>query len=250
MEATRASGLKTTPSTLKGLRINRDGDHRDNKAADMIRIQVGNFITLNSEVSVPGREAGYNSQGYDVKTTNILLDESCVAKIADLELSKDGPALDHTHGSAAVKGTFRYLNPEYFRRQQLTKKSDVYSFEKCLADEGKNRPTMGEILQAFGHASCKIAPRVGIIYVSEHRNYNGIKVSDRVRGSCILDYIFLIKREAHPYVRLTACFRGNNLRADVANSPLDSRFIRVVNFHPEKYPPFSLSLKPHSYGAS
>ncbi|KAM0066637.1 putative protein kinase RLK-Pelle-CrRLK1L-1 family [Helianthus debilis subsp. tardiflorus] len=73
----------------------------------------------------------------DVKSSTILLDDNWEAVISDLGLSIIGPskqwnsyAEDYVEDD--VKGTYGYLDPEYFTTEKLTYKTDVYAFGVVL----------------------------------------------------------------------------------------------------------------------
>jgi len=113
----------------------------------------------------------------DVKSSNILLDRNLVPKVADFGLSRMVNSIYHTHVSTEVKGTFGYLDPEYYKRRKVSEKSDVYSFGVVLFEVLSGRPAVNSM------AVEERNEKVGLVEWAMHCYQSG--TIDKLVDSCL-----------------------------------------------------------------
>lgn len=94
----------------------------------------------------------------DVKSSNILLDDSMRARVADFGLSREEMVTKH---ASNIRGTFGYLDPEYISTRTFTKKSDIYSYGVLLFELIAGRNPLQGLMEYVELAAMNTEGRVG-----------------------------------------------------------------------------------------
>ncbi|XP_062206786.1 proline-rich receptor-like protein kinase PERK8 [Phragmites australis] len=108
----------------------------------------------------------------DIKSSNILLDNSFEAQVSDFGLARLA-ADSNTHVTTRVMGTFGYLAPEYALSGKLTAKSDVYSFGVVLLELITGRKPV-DASQPLGDESLVEWARPLLIQAIEDRKFGDL----------------------------------------------------------------------------
>ncbi|KAL9424849.1 hypothetical protein AB3S75_031884 [Citrus x aurantiifolia] len=142
----------------------------------------------------------------DIKSSNILLDSSFEARVADFGLAKIALELDsNTHVSTRVMGTFGYMAPEYATSGKLTEKSDVYSFGVVLLELITGRKPV-DASQPLGDESLVEWARPLLAEALEHEDFEAL-VDSRLEKNYVDSEMFQMIEAAAACVRHSATKR-------------------------------------------
>ncbi|KAL8252331.1 hypothetical protein R6Q59_036024 [Mikania micrantha] len=178
----------------------------------------------------------------DVKSSNILLHESWAAKISDFGLSKIGPTNQpSTYVNTLIKGTFGYLDPNYYATGKLTRKSDVYAFGVVLLEVLCRKRAVDKSLDEEQWGLVTWAQ--DSIKEGNLKNIIDLDIRGEISPKCLKEYVKLIERCLHnsPKYRPTMAEILFNLESVMAiqekfNSSLQSAsrtlFGRMANLFP------------------
>ncbi|KAJ3705559.1 hypothetical protein LUZ61_009264 [Rhynchospora tenuis] len=112
----------------------------------------------------------------DVKTSNILLNSNLEAKVADFGLSRAFNNEASCRVLTTVVGTIGYLDPEYYMTNQLSAKSDVFSFGIVLLEIITGRapiiPGEGANLEEWVHQKVSEGDIQSIVDPKMQRKYD------------------------------------------------------------------------------
>ncbi|KAJ9551103.1 hypothetical protein OSB04_015148 [Centaurea solstitialis] len=133
----------------------------------------------------------------DVKSSNILLDESWEAKISDFGLSKMSPTNQpSTYVNTAVRGTFGYLDPDYYTTGKLTKKSDVYAFGVVLLEVLCRKRAVDRILDEEQWVNLAIWAQQSIKQ-GNLKHIIDYDIRSQISPKCLKEFVRIIKGCLH-----------------------------------------------------
>ncbi|XP_010440976.1 PREDICTED: proline-rich receptor-like protein kinase PERK8 [Camelina sativa] len=142
----------------------------------------------------------------DIKSSNILLDNSFEALVADFGLAKIAQELDlNTHVSTRVMGTFGYMAPEYATSGKLSEKADVYSYGVILLELITGRKPV-DTSQPLGDESLVEWARPLLSQAIEKEEFDEL-VDPRLRNNFIPGEMFRMVEAAAACVRHSAAKR-------------------------------------------